>query len=167
MTIPPDRPRQERAPTYVVQDRNNEEELQRLMLQDHAATHLMGGPLSEQADPSRLSRVLDVGCATGGWAITLAQEYPWMQVTGIDISERMVHAARQQAEQAGVADRVHFCVMDALSGLLLPDHSFDLVNERFNCSYIRTFEWPDYLFELRRVARPGGIVRLTEVAPSA
>jgi ubiquinone/menaquinone biosynthesis C-methylase UbiE len=112
--------------------------------------------------------VLDVGCATGGWAIRLAQQYPWMQVSGIDISERMVHYARQQAEQAGVAERVQFSVMDALSCLALPDHTFDLVNERFSCSYHRTFEWPDYLLELRRVAHPGGIVRLTEfvISPS-
>src|SRR5579875_2315183 len=162
MSNPLEGPRPERPSTYAIEDRNNEEELQRLTVQDHVATRLMGGPLSEQPDPARFTTVLDVGCGTGGWAITLAQQYPWMRVTGIDISGRMISYARQQAEQAGVADRVQFHVMDALTGLALPDHSFDLVNERANFSYIRTWDWHKYLLELRRVARPSGVVRLTE-----
>lgn len=162
MSTSPNSQEKERPSTYAVQDRNNEEELQRLTVQDQAITQQMGGPLSEQTTPERFTTVLDVGCATGGWAIELAQQYPWMQVTGIDISERMIQYARQQAEQAKVADRVHFHVMDALTDLTLPTHSYDLVNERYNFSYIRTWEWPNYLLGLQRVTRPGGVVRLTE-----
>src|SRR5579875_1624078 len=90
MSNPLEGPRPERPSTYAIEDRNNEEELQRLTVQDHVATRLMGGPLSEQPDPARFTTVLDVGCGTGGWAITLAQQYPWMRVTGIDISGRMI-----------------------------------------------------------------------------
>src|SRR5579875_1861684 len=148
--------------TYVVQDRNNDEELQRLTIQDQAATSIMGGPLAEQADPTMFHRVLDVGCATGGWAIELAQRYPWMQVVGIDISERMIRYAQQRAEAAGVAERVTFQVMDALLRLDFPDNSFDLVNERANFSFVRTTEWRKFLYRLQRVLRPSGVLRLTE-----
>src|SRR5579875_2045297 len=150
--------------TYVVQDRNNDEELQRLTIQDQATTSIMGGPLAEQADPTMFHRVLDVGCATGGWAIELAQRYPWMQVVGIDISERMIRYAQQRAEAAGVAERVTFQVMDALLRLDFPDNSFDLVNVRSNSSFVRKTEWRKFLSRLQRVLRPSGVLRLTDLA---
>ena len=158
----PEPGKHEKPHTYVVQDRNNDEELLRLTIQDHATTHLMGGVLPEQPDPSIFRSVLDVGCGTGGWAIELAQQYPTIQVVGIDISERMIRYAQQRAEEAGVADRVTFQIMDALQGLAFREHSFDLVNERASSGYVRTWEWQKFLEELQRVARPSGVVRITE-----
>src|SRR5579875_357918 len=162
MTELPQAGKHEKPHTYVVQDRNNDEELQRLTIQDQATTSIMGGPLAEQADPTMFQRVLDVGCATGGWAIELAQRYPWMQVVGIDISERMVRYAQRRAEAAGVAERVSFQVMDALLRLEFPDNSFDLVNVRYAVSFVRTTEWRKFLYRLQRVLRPSGVLRLTE-----
>jgi ubiquinone/menaquinone biosynthesis C-methylase UbiE len=49
-----------------------------------------------------------------------------------------------------------------LRSLAFEDSTFDLANERLGASYIRTWEWSPLLSELRRVTRPGGIVRLTE-----
>jgi SAM-dependent methyltransferase len=51
--------------------------------------------------------VADFGCGAGAEAVELAQ-HGAARVVGIDIIERLLHAARQAAERVGVADRCHF-----------------------------------------------------------
>ncbi|HLZ58820.1 MAG TPA: class I SAM-dependent methyltransferase [Ktedonosporobacter sp.] len=162
MTIPPDFP-QEWPNTYVVQDRSNQEELQRLHLQDQLVTVVLGGSLPEQADPTQFRRVLDMACGTGGWLIELAHTFPEIsQLIGVDSSKRMISFAHAQAEARQVSARVEFRLMDAFSLFAFSDDLFDLANLRFALSFLRTWEWPQVLRELRRVTRGGGIIRLTE-----
>src|SRR3989440_8000159 len=152
----------EKPSTYVVQDRKNKKELARLAMQDHMMTAMMGGVLSEQADPATFHRVLDVGCGTGGWIIEAAQAYATMSLVGIDISQRMVRYARTQAEVHQLEDRVEFHSMDVLDALNFPAAFFDLVNLRAGVSFLRTWDWPKMLSELLRVTRPGGVIRVTD-----
>ena len=156
-------PRQEQASTYFVQDRSYQDEMARLRLQDQLVTTGMGGTLAEQANPTSLQHVLDIGCGTGGWLIEVAQTYPGIvQLVGVDINPRMIKYAQAQAAAQGIADRVQFQTMDVMRKVDFPDASFDLVNERFGSSYLRTWDWPNFLMECQRVTRPGGVVRLTE-----
>jgi sarcosine/dimethylglycine N-methyltransferase len=69
--------------------------------------------------------VLDVGSGVGGPARFLAATYG-CQVTGIDLSEPFVDAARYLTERTGQSDRVSF---EAASALELPfgDGHFDVV----------------------------------------
>jgi ubiquinone/menaquinone biosynthesis C-methylase UbiE len=153
----------EHPSTYVVQDRSNEKELARLQAQDQMMTMGMGGVLSEQPDTTIFQSILDVGCGTGGWLIEVAKTYPTIpQLVGVDVSGRMLEYARMQAADAQVADRIEFRVMDALRMLEFPPESFDLINERFAASYLRTWDWPKYIQEFLRVLIPGGVIRLTE-----
>src|SRR6185437_17024804 len=83
-------PRPEHSSTYPVQDRSNEEEMQRLHLQDQMANRSMDGLLAEQEHPERFHNILDVGCGTGGWLIELAKAYPTMnKLIGVDVSNKM------------------------------------------------------------------------------
>src|SRR6185503_12714810 len=108
------------------QDRSNEEEMQRLHLQDQMANRSMDGLLAEQEHPERFHNILDVGCGTGGWLIELAKAYPTMnKLIGVDVSNKMLDFAREQARAAGVAERVEFLVMDALRMLEFPNDFFD------------------------------------------
>jgi SAM-dependent methyltransferase len=59
------------------------------------------------------ARVADVACGTGWSSIAMAQAYPTITVDGLDLDPDVVAAARENAEQAGVADRVRFAVTDA------------------------------------------------------
>jgi ubiquinone/menaquinone biosynthesis C-methylase UbiE len=164
MTTPPHSQNKELASTYFVQDRSNAEELQRLQLQDHMLTAAMGGVLPEQPASLRFKRVLDVACGPGGWLIELAQAYPDCEaLIGIDISQRMIEYAREQAYHAK-QDSIAFHVMDALRMLEFPNEFFHLVNLRCASSFVRTWEWPKLLEEMRRVCRPNGVLRLTEPA---
>lgn len=154
--------REEHPSTYFVQDRQNEHELARLTVQDRMITALMGGVFPEQADISRFHRILDVGCGSGSWAIETAQFCPEARVFGIDVSQRMVQHAREQALVHQVAERVEFHSMDALRMLEFPHAYFDLVNLRFGVSFMRTWDWPKLLGEMLRVTRVEGVIRLTD-----
>jgi ubiquinone/menaquinone biosynthesis C-methylase UbiE len=159
----PFRPHKDKQPgTYFVRDRQSQQEMLRLTLQDRMITAAMGGVLPEQPNPASIRHVLDIGCGTGGWMIEAAQSYPMMSLVGVDISQRMVEHARKQAVAQQVAGRVTFQVMDALVQLEFPSAHFDLVNLRLGVSYIRTWDWPKVLSEIIRVTLPGGIVRITD-----
>ena len=59
------------------------------------------------------ARIADLGFG-GGWSsIALVRAYPQLRVVGLDIDEASVEAARQNAAEAGVADRVEFLLCDA------------------------------------------------------
>jgi ubiquinone/menaquinone biosynthesis C-methylase UbiE len=156
-------PQKEQPSTYFVQDRSNQDEMKRLQIQGNMITASMGGVLPEQPDPNSFRRVLDVGCGTGGWVIETAKTYPNISyLVGADISSKMIEYARAQAKAKQVSERVEFRVMDALRMLEFPTGSFDLVNHRLAVSWVRTWDWPKLLEEYQRVARPGGVVRISE-----
>jgi 2-polyprenyl-3-methyl-5-hydroxy-6-metoxy-1,4-benzoquinol methylase len=59
------------------------------------------------------ARVADVACGTGWSSIAMARAYPRIAVDGFDLDEDSIAAARRNALDAGVADRVTFSVSDA------------------------------------------------------
>ncbi len=56
-------------------------------------------------------RIVDIGSGWGALAIHAAKQYG-THVTGITVSERQASGARENAERAGVADKVEFRVQD-------------------------------------------------------
>lgn len=54
------------------------------------------------------ARFADIACGFGWSSIALAQAYPRASVDGYDVDAASVTAARANAEEAGVADRVRF-----------------------------------------------------------
>ena len=62
-------------------------------------------------------KVLDIGCGWGGMALYL-NRIADVDVLGVTLSEEQLKVARRRAEQAGVADRVRFELVDyrALTG---------------------------------------------------
>ncbi len=76
-----------------------------------------------RADPA--SRVADVGCGTGWSSIAIARGFPKAVVTGMDLDQASIDEARNNAVDAGVAERVTFKVRNAADPGLAG--SFDLV----------------------------------------
>lgn len=156
-------PHREYPNTYFVPKRSHENELARLQIQDQVVTAGMGGVLPEQQDPASFQQILDVGCGTGGWLIELARQYPMISLlVGVDVNRQTIEHARMQAEAQQVSDRVQFREMDVLGKLDFPTDYFALVNQRFGASFLRTWEWPHFLYECQRVCKPGGVIRITE-----
>jgi SAM-dependent methyltransferase len=102
-------------------------------------------------------RVLDVACGTGVTAVSAAARVsPGGAVIGVDLSNRMVEAARQRAMQAQCAN-VRFEQMDA-ERLELPDKSFDVALCALGLMYVPDPEHA--ILEMRRVLREGGRIVL-------
>jgi 2-polyprenyl-3-methyl-5-hydroxy-6-metoxy-1,4-benzoquinol methylase len=59
------------------------------------------------------TRVADLACGTGWSSIAMAQAYPLISVDGFDLDAEAIAAARRNAEEAGLADRVTFTAADA------------------------------------------------------
>jgi ubiquinone/menaquinone biosynthesis C-methylase UbiE len=75
------------------------------------------------------ARVADVGCGYGASTILLAQAYPNSTFTGSDYHQGSIEAARKQAADEGVSDRVSFEVASAQS---FSGTGYDLV-ATFDC----------------------------------
>ena len=109
---------------------------------------------------SRTTRVLDIGAGTG--IVALAAAATSAHVTAIDLSLGMLARAKENAEQAGVADRIDFRLMDA-EVLTLNDRSFDCVLSLFALHH-----FPDparALKEMQRVLVPGGTLVVGSGSP--
>jgi SAM-dependent methyltransferase len=70
------------------------------------------------------ARVADVGCGTGQALIALARAFPAITGAGYDTHPPVIDQARQAADQAGVAGRISYHVLDAAAGL---PGSFDVI----------------------------------------
>lgn len=80
-------------------------------------------------------QVADIGCGQGYALIKLAQAFPNSRYTGFDFFAPNVESATNNAQVAGVADRVTFYTLDAAEGL--PDQydvitTFDVVHDAPN-----------------------------------
>src|SRR5512140_1516855 len=69
--------------------------------------------------------VLDIGCGIGGPARFLAETYG-CRVTGVDLSDSFVEAARYLTARTGQSDRISFQTANAL-GLPFGEGTFDVV----------------------------------------
>ena len=105
------------------------------------------------------SRLLDVGCGSGGPALRLA-ERTGATVVGIDLLEEGIAQATQLAEERGLADHARFARVDAGGGLPFADGSFDAVVSTDAMCHL-----PHRLLTLRewhRVTAPGARILYTD-----
>jgi SAM-dependent methyltransferase len=96
-------------------------------------------------------RVLDLGCGTGKQAFALLSK--GAQVDGIDISDKYIDSARQEAVAMGLDEsRWSFQAMDA-HALRFGERTFDLVVGR---GILHHLDLHTAVAEIRRVLKPGG-----------
>lgn len=97
-------------------------------------------------------QILDVACGTGDFSIA-AVRAGVKEVTGIDISEKMLEIGRQKVQKSGLEKRIDLRVGDS-EQMEFEDASFDAVTVAFG---VRNFENLEKgLREIRRVLKPGG-----------
>jgi phosphoethanolamine N-methyltransferase len=99
------------------------------------------------------ARLLDIGCGTGGPAVVLARDKR-ARVTCIDVEPQLIARGRRLAEEAGVADRIAFRLVEP-GPLPFEAESFDAVFSKDALIHI-----PDkqaLYIEILRVLKPGGV----------
>ncbi|MFH0851107.1 MAG: methyltransferase domain-containing protein [Candidatus Bathyarchaeota archaeon] len=114
--------------------------------------------LAELCHITENTKVLEVGCGTGGNACYLANRYG-CTVVGVDIAEHMVEYAQRRADELGLTDRVSFRVGDAYN-LEFPDDGFDAVLTVFVSQFL---DPPRAFPEFLRVLKPGGCLGINEM----
>ena len=102
------------------------------------------------------ARVLDIGCGTGNIHPLIAGGVA--ELHGVDVSGRSIDVAR--TSNPGVRYAVH-------AGGTLPydDRSFDVAYTICVMHHVPPAHWPDFVREMRRVLRPGGVGLVFEHTP--
>lgn len=98
-------------------------------------------------------KILDVGTGTGSLAIELAKSFPSVEVVGLDLSDVVLHLARENARESDVSSRVAFEHGDA-EDMPFEDKTFDLV---ISSNTLHLMKNPITMFdEIQRVLKPTG-----------
>jgi ubiquinone/menaquinone biosynthesis C-methylase UbiE len=104
------------------------------------------------------TRLLEIGCGVGAVLAVLGQEFPGIELTGVDIEQRQLEFARTHLEEAGVEARL--LQADALA-LPFDDDSFDHVWMMWFLEHLA--DPVAALREARRVLAPHGTITAIEV----
>lgn len=142
-----------------------ERELARQLEVSRFVLEQMGGSLPRAQVATRpLTSVLDVACGAGGWALDVAEQYPMLQVTGIDYRESQVAYAQRLANERGLVN-ARFCVqeMQSLEATTVASAPFDLINVAFIARTLLKIDYEALMHTLFKLVRPGGIIRWTEM----
>jgi ubiquinone/menaquinone biosynthesis C-methylase UbiE len=137
-------------------------EMVRLINLEKITTKGMGGLFAGLPDPTNWHTILDIASGPGGWVLDTAYALPHAQVIGIDISQNMVRYAISRARSQGLAN-ASFRIMNITQPLEFADASFDFVNARFLVGVLQRNAWAGVIAECKRILRPGGILRFTEM----
>jgi SAM-dependent methyltransferase len=105
------------------------------------------------------SRLLDVGCGSGGPALHLAK-LTGCDVVGVDLYEEAVVAATESAREAGLEMRAHFQRADASRPLPFEGGAFDAILCVDSINHLR--DRPSVLADWARLLRRGGRLLFTD-----
>lgn len=103
-------------------------------------------------------RVLDIGCGPGAWCIDLAQQYPDIQVIGVDMVDMF-------PDQSSTPPNCRLLVYNVLDGLQrkFPPQSFDCVHIRFMCFAFTLEQYVQVIDDCWQLLKPGGYLQLMEM----
>jgi cyclopropane-fatty-acyl-phospholipid synthase len=107
-------------------------------------------------------RVLDIGCGWGGLALELARDHG-VEVTGITLSEKQLDVARQRADRAGLADRVHFELKDYRS----VEGRFDRIVSVGMFEHVGPRNYREFFAKVAALLAPDGVALLSSIGRMA
>lgn len=113
-----------------------------------------------QLEPFAPQKLLDIATGTGDFAILAVEMLYQVEVTGIDLSEKMIEIGKQKVKNKGLENKISFHRDDCLN-LSMESESFDAVTAAFG---IRNFADLDKgLSEMCRVLKKGGHLSIVEL----
>ncbi|KAI1324669.1 S-adenosyl-L-methionine-dependent methyltransferase [Xylariaceae sp. FL0255] len=117
----------------------------------HVSTLLQDGKIHLANLDENISKVLDVGCGTGIWAIDFADLYPNAEVIGVDISPQ---------QPQWIPPNLKFEIDDVTQPWTYAPNTFDYVHMRWLIGAIP--DWNFLFKEVFKVMKPGGIFESKE-----
>ncbi|CAG8512044.1 9722_t:CDS:2 [Funneliformis caledonium] len=100
------------------------------------------------------SKILDVGCGLGLWCEEIANEFPDVNVFGIDLITNFSSKIKPY--------NCKFLAGNVIFGLPWADNTFDYIWSRDLFTEIKGKNWLNLLLEMHRVLKPGGIIEFQE-----
>jgi ubiquinone/menaquinone biosynthesis C-methylase UbiE len=114
--------------------------------------------------PMTGGRALDLACGPGHYTLCLARYLGYETVTGIDLSNRMIEAARQNGARAGVDGRVRFHQGDVTRLDGIPTASVDLASFTNGAHHLPELQAVTrVLREMDRVTKPKGLIMVMDL----
>lgn len=104
-------------------------------------------------------KILDLGCGTGNYTLRLAEE--GAEVTGADLSEKMLQQAKQKAAKRH--QKIDFIPMD-MNHLKLKEEEYDAIFSMTAVEFVEDLE--DFLTACLKGVKPGGKVLLGTITAS-
>jgi cyclopropane-fatty-acyl-phospholipid synthase len=98
-------------------------------------------------------KVLDIGCGWGGLALYLHRHYD-VDVLGVALAPDQIAFCKERAQEAGVADRVKFELMDYrdVTG------EFDRISSVGLIEHLGTPHYPGFFSHMHRLLKPDGVM---------
>ncbi len=136
-------------------------EQERLRRQARFAEHT----IYQNVNFSATKNVLEVGCGVGAQSEILLRRFPDLNLTGIDLSDIQLNAARESLSKLELAKGRFQLQQMSAEDLKFDAETFD---GAFLCFVLEHVPDPRrVLSEVRRVLSPGGIIYITEVLNSS
>jgi len=143
---------------------DNDTEITRLMMLHLLLEKVIASYCPDLREQNAVKTVLDVACGPGWWVLAMAQEYRDVNFVGIDHRLSFIQFARTMA-QAREMKNASLLVQDIYSPdeTLGPGRGFDFINMAFCADRTSLATFPALLQQVRRLCRPGGLVRWVEM----
>lgn len=136
-------------------------EQERLRRQARFAEHT----IYQNVNFSSTKKVIEVGCGVGAQSEILLRRFPDLQLTGIDLSEKQLAAAKDALTKLEFAKGRYSLHEMSAEDIKFEAESFD---GAFLCFVLEHVPDPRrVLSEVRRVLTPGGVIYITEVLNSS
>ncbi|KAL4782496.1 S-adenosyl-L-methionine-dependent methyltransferase [Aspergillus varians] len=132
---------------------NDEEQNEQLEIAHHMFTMLLDKKLVLAPIDSNVQRALDVGTGTGIWAIDFAEDNPFTEIIGTDLSP---------IQPSFVPPNLRFEIDDATETWVYPENYFDLVHVR--SLYGAVADWPAFYQNALKTLKPGGWIDQLEMS---
>ena len=117
--------------------------------------------LAQLAGPVQFASALDVGCGPADIPIRVIRMRPAWRITAMDAAPAMIELARQNIVAAGLGASIRVELADAKSSRL-PAGAFDVI---FSNSILHHLsDTAAFWDELKRLARPGALIFLRDLA---